>query len=113
MLAIEINSRIYESASPLSTPKFHLRPKINQTLLSRRRTEPYNKHSHLLQRTENSDNDSDFRISDEQYQQNLAAVTAALGLAVTEVVDFINGKCSLNLKLTAAFGIPLIWCDAE
>lgn len=34
MIAIEINNRMYESSSPLSTPKFCLRPKINHTLLS-------------------------------------------------------------------------------
>ncbi|KAH7850794.1 hypothetical protein Vadar_003111 [Vaccinium darrowii] len=46
-----------------------------------------------------------------EYRQNLAAVTAALGLAVKLISSM--GSASLNLKLTAAFGIPLIWCDAE
>ncbi|KAF7126350.1 hypothetical protein RHSIM_Rhsim11G0186700 [Rhododendron simsii] len=32
-----------------------------------------------------------------EYRQNLRAVTAALGLAVAEVVDFINGKCLSEL----------------
>lgn len=32
-----------------------------------------------------------------EYRQNLATVTAALGLAVTEVVDFVNGKCLSEL----------------
>lgn len=32
-----------------------------------------------------------------EFRQNLAAVTAALGLAVAEVVDFINGKCLSEL----------------
>ena len=33
----------------------------------------------------------------EEFLQNLAAVTAALDQAVTEVVDFINGKCLSDL----------------
>ncbi|KAG5526756.1 hypothetical protein RHGRI_032872 [Rhododendron griersonianum] len=32
-----------------------------------------------------------------EFRQNLAVVTAALGLAVAEVVDFINGKCLSEL----------------
>ncbi|KAH7836109.1 hypothetical protein Vadar_032807 [Vaccinium darrowii] len=32
-----------------------------------------------------------------EYRQNLATVTAALSLAETEVVDFINGKCLSEL----------------
>lgn len=32
-----------------------------------------------------------------EYRQNLTAVTAALGLAVAEVADFINGKCLSEL----------------
>ncbi|KAH7858221.1 hypothetical protein Vadar_021498 [Vaccinium darrowii] len=46
-----------------------------------------------------------------EYRQNLAAVTAGLGLAVKLISSM--GSASLNLKLTVAFGIPLIWCDAE
>lgn len=33
----------------------------------------------------------------EEFLQNLAAVTAALEKAVTEVIDFINGKCLSEL----------------
>lgn len=33
----------------------------------------------------------------EEFLENLAAVTAALDLAVTKVVDFINGKCLSEL----------------
>lgn len=33
----------------------------------------------------------------EEFLQNLAAVTAALDTAVTQVVDFINGKCLSEL----------------
>lgn len=33
----------------------------------------------------------------EEFLENLAAVTAALDLAVTDVVDFINGKCLFEL----------------
>lgn len=33
----------------------------------------------------------------EEFLQNLAAVTAALDQAVTQVVDFINGKCLSEL----------------
>ena len=32
-----------------------------------------------------------------EFLENLAAVTAALGQAVTEIVDFINGKCLSDL----------------
>ncbi|KAH7833839.1 hypothetical protein Vadar_010265 [Vaccinium darrowii] len=38
-----------------------------------------------------------------EYWQNLAAVTAALGLAVIEVVDFINGKCLSKLQVFNVF----------
>ncbi|KAF3434667.1 hypothetical protein FNV43_RR21752 [Rhamnella rubrinervis] len=33
----------------------------------------------------------------EEFLQNLAAVTASLGQAVTQVIDFINGKCLTEL----------------
>ena len=33
----------------------------------------------------------------EEFLQNLAAVTAALDQAVTQAVDFINGKCLSEL----------------
>lgn len=33
----------------------------------------------------------------EEFLQNLAAVTASLGQAVTQVIDFINGKCLAEL----------------
>ncbi|KAM7264743.1 hypothetical protein ACFE04_002426 [Oxalis oulophora] len=33
----------------------------------------------------------------EEFLQNLAAVTAALELAVSQVIDFINGKCTCDL----------------
>ena len=33
----------------------------------------------------------------EEFLQNLVAVTAALDKAVTEVVDFISGKCISDL----------------
>jgi 5'-methylthioadenosine nucleosidase len=33
----------------------------------------------------------------EEFLQNLAAVTAALDQAVTQVIDFINGKCLSEL----------------
>lgn len=33
----------------------------------------------------------------EEYLQNLSAVTAALGQAVTQVIHYINGKCISEL----------------
>jgi 5'-methylthioadenosine nucleosidase len=33
----------------------------------------------------------------EEFLQNLAAVTASLEIAVSRVIDFINGKCTSDL----------------
>lgn len=40
--------------------------------------------------------DGDKPIS-EEYLQNVSAVTAALGQAVTQVIHYINGKCISEL----------------